>query len=288
MSPPQLRILLISDFHESYDNIDKLAEYIRAHYIVYDTVIYLGDFLTLDNPSKAEEQQGLRDVEDILGLLSAKLNNGEKVLYVPGNHDPLALFSRAQAVTEHGVLLHNRLVKLCTKDESGCPPVVLHGFGGSSPGFQDGKVVWAGFPFETESDLAARFYAKRGTVEPVPECSVGKNLKAVPTGERGIGTEASIIFVTHQGPENSSTVIYTKEEVPIYSGSRTLFDAIKKNNNVVAHMHGHTHDAWGFCKIKQCTVVNPGSLKYGRCALVTLTLDGMRWNITETMLLSFS
>lgn len=298
MPLPRLKILLISDFHESSERIDQLAEYIRAHFITFDTVLYLGDFLSLTNPTEAEQQQGLRDIEDVLEQFSAKLNNGERILYIPGNHDPQPLFGSTQgpavpAVTEHGVLLHNRLVKLCPKDEtdgssnSSRAPLVLHGFGGSSPGFQNGEIIWAGFPFETDGDLEKGFREKKGSIESL-SVPVGKNLVVVPTTEKAAaGADVSVVLVTHQGPEHSSTGIYTKKEAPIYSGSSALFNAVRKSGNIVAHVHGHTHDAWGTCKIRQCTVVNPGSLKYGRCALVTLVSDGMKWSVTETELLSF-
>lgn len=296
MSLSQLKILLVSDYHESSERIDQLAEYVRTHFIAFDTVVYLGDFLSLTNPTEAEQQQGLRDIEDVLAQFSAKLNNGERVLYVPGNHDPRPLFGcgtqeAIPAVTEHGVLLHNRLVELCPRDEnassgSGSVPLVLHGFGGSSPGFQNGEVIWAGFPFETDGELEKEFCAKKGSVEG-PGVPVGKGLVVVPTTEKAMEAAASVVLVTHQGPEHSSTGIYTKKEAPIYSGSSALFNAVRESGNVVAHVHGHTHDAWGVCRIKQCTVVNPGSLKYGRCALLTLASDGMKWSVAETELLSF-
>ena len=130
-----VKLLLISDIHEDLARVDQLAAYLAARYITYDAVLYLGDFLSLKHTDEAEEQQGLAAVEKILSELSTKLNSGERVLYVPGNHDPEGLFGSAPGVTEHGVLLHNRLVRLLPKDaKEESPVVLLLGFGGSSPG----------------------------------------------------------------------------------------------------------------------------------------------------------
>lgn len=308
MPPPQLQILLISDFHESYDRIDQLSEYIRSHYISYDAILYLGDFLTLPpNPSEAEERQAIQEVEEILKLLSTKLNDGHKVIYVPGNHDPKTLFTRPRSITEHGVLLHNRLVKLCPKraNDFSSVPLILHGFGGSSPGIQNGSVVWEGFPYVTDNDLEREFNSQKSTIECSAAAavvmnatandnddnseivSVGRDLKVLPVTEKDVRSDSSVVLVTHQGPEHSSTGVYTKTNDPIYSGSGALFNAVWKSHNIVAQVHGHTHDAWGVCRIRERMIVNPGSMKYGRCALITLRFNGLKWDVVETGLISF-
>lgn len=281
-------LLLVSDIHEDLARVDQLAAYLAEHYITHDAVLYLGDFLSLKHTDEAEEQQGLLAVEKTLCELSTKLNGGERVLYVPGNHDPEGLFCSAPGVTEHGVLLHNRLVRLLPKDAKEENPVVLLGLGGSSPGVSGGSVVWSGYPFETDSALKEAFCGERCATEVPSVVSVGRSMNAEFVPDKAGCAGSSVVLVTHQGPSGSSTGVYTKEEAPIYSGSDALLEAIAGNPRIVGHVHGHTHDAWGVCTIKGCTVVNPGPMKYGRCALVTLASDGIKWSVTETELLEFS
>lgn len=92
--------------------------------------------------------------------------------------------------------------------------------------------------------------------------------------------------MTHDGPCTSATAIdkYTRmTEGTIHFGSQHLFEYLKENQGkVVVNVHGHAHDAAPMDKINNVRVVNPGSLRDGEFAELTLkeNADGT-WRVAQ-------
>ncbi len=79
-----------------------------------------------------------------------------------------------------------------------------------------------------------------------------------------------LLLVTHVGPDSSHTSLdRSSPEGPVYSGSATLDQAVK-DPRVIGLIHGHTHEGVGLAMLSQRQVINPGSLRDGRFAVLTL------------------
>lgn len=148
--------------------------------------------------------------------------------------------------------------------------LVLAGFGGSVPAYNlvDGKEVWKGYPFHSENDFIKDF-------TPVEE-QLAKH------------KDKSVILMTHNGPSESSTILYQKDigAPKILSGCTHLAEYIKSKDsqlNVVCNIHGHTHLGHGRCQIGKVQIVNPGSLMENRFGIMYLDRDSnSKWYLSRT------
>ena len=123
----KLLILLVSDIHESIESINKLAAYCQENSINADYIFCLGDILDITQDS--QEDQAL--YEEKLPILKNILLSLEKIcpklIYLPGNHDPMNLFKveNSPKITENSINLH--LKSHMIKDD-----LLLVGIGGAT------------------------------------------------------------------------------------------------------------------------------------------------------------
>ena len=68
------------------------------------------------------------------------------------------------------------------------PGLHLLGYGGSIPGFAEGKQVWQSFPFDSDKQFGEGL---KSLLDPVVE-------------QEDVPATDSYIFMTHNGPSNSS------------------------------------------------------------------------------------
>lgn len=96
--------------------------------------------------------------------------------------------------------------------------------------------------------------------------------------------------MTHDGPHFSATAIdktsKMKDSKNILFGSEYLYELLKKDEGkrFLANIHGHAHDGAPCDKITdEIRIMNPGSLKYGEFAQLTLAKDPStgRWKVYE-------
>ena len=101
---------------------------------------------------------------------------------------------------------------------------------------------------------------------------------------------SQILLMTHDGPHFSATTIdkttRLKERKDILFGSEYLYNTLREDGGkrFVANIHGHAHDGAPCDKITDnIRVLNPGSLKYGEFAQLTLAKDPSngRWKVYE-------
>eukprot|EP01043_Picozoa_sp_COSAG02_P005129 COSAG02_NODE_137_length_34526_cov_94.448079_22_plen_158_part_00 len=90
-----------------------------------------------------------------------------------------------------------------------------------------------------------------------------------------------LLLLTHVGPDGSGTARVWRDITldPIESGSRALSNHVRQpssQQSVVALVHGHTHAGGGRGHVGLVPVFNPGPLKDGEYALLTLeqSVDG--------------
>ena len=179
-------------------------------------------------------------------VLAALAGVCPRVLYVPGNHDPPAMFA-----AEDDANVHGRVLQLA-------PGLHVAGWGGSVQAVEAGQVVWQPYPCPDEA-LPARLEHLQAAVA------------ALPDSDR-------VILLTHNGPAGSSTALVTGPDPnslttpglranDIYTGSaalRALLTAPATQARCVLNVHGHTHQALGLARLGGVPVLNPGSLPYTR------------------------
>jgi len=238
----RIRILLASDPHESYENLNLLSQIISNE--EFDFCIAPGDFLTvkgneLSNPSEEARILQLKQLSDFLQVYTTKIH--KETIWIPGNHDGKFPFTDVTV----GTNLHGRIMSL------GCGLSVI-GFGGSLPAYISGKEIWSGFPYMNENDLKQAFQSTDSLLD---------------------ACDDQIIFLTHVGPNMCGTTSVLRKEGLIMTGSETIREAILKyKQKIVVNIHGHVHDCPGQSVISSVPVVNPGSMKqeYGNYAFITL------------------
>ena len=90
--------------------------------------------------------------------------------------------------------------------------------------------------------------------------------------------------MTHDGPATSCTTIdktTRMNEGIIYFGSNYLYSLLQSNQGrVICNIHGHAHDGAVMDKIDNLKIINPGGLRFGEFAEMTMkeNADGT-WRI---------
>lgn len=92
-----------------------------------------------------------------------------------------------------------------------------------------------------------------------------------------------LLLLSHVGPDGSGTTRVWRDvtQAPIDSGSQVLSERLSQpsmQDSIVALVHGHTHAGGGRSHVGLVPVFNPGPLKDGEYALLTLehsTDDGV-------------
>ncbi|KND03623.1 uncharacterized protein SPPG_01099 [Spizellomyces punctatus DAOM BR117] len=211
------------------------------------------------------------------------------------------LWYRMQVATG-AINFHQRLVRLA-------PNLILAGFGGSVPQTLRGhqKIVHAGYPY-TEKQMRQGVHAllkqKRPmlpNVQDVIKSGYDRSKAIPPNNDPDVH-----ILVTHCGPASTGTTDINKtpfdekttrlesgsrelqellssrfyqgvEEVPVIPKSPSLAarpappsTPSKVSPNLLFHVHGHSHSAWGVSHLGKIPVINPGPLRDGRFAIATI------------------
>jgi Icc-related predicted phosphoesterase len=176
----KLNVLFISDLHMQLAQVERLGQQVRAQKLHFDYCLVGGDLANCDHANKTHHEEAT--LEQTQQLLTAIQDIFQcKVLFVPGNHDPLAYLAGAQHPCPDIVNIHKREFVL----EVGLSIV---GLGGSLPGYADEEFKeekWAGFPYQSEEEYR-------------------KDVEAVFKQDE---LQTSKIYLVHNGPAISNTTV---------------------------------------------------------------------------------
>ncbi|ETO04784.1 hypothetical protein RFI_32611 [Reticulomyxa filosa] len=150
----------------------------------------------------------------------------------------------------------------CTQSNSKIDEhLYLIGFGGSGPAFQNNKLKWEGYPFNTDKELGEAFASV-----------LTDHLSQLTLLETSDKPRDSIILFTHSGPTQSSTTVDWREpdDTPIYAGSDSIRECLLNpkyvcflffRDAIIVNIHGHVHLGFGQGHIGNIPVINPGSTR---------------------------
>lgn len=89
MNNQSLDIILVSDIHLNLDILPRLAKSIQANGSRFDYCLVGGDIANCDHDGKSHDEKAMNEATyECLSKLHDILQC--KVLWIPGNHDPLA------------------------------------------------------------------------------------------------------------------------------------------------------------------------------------------------------
>ena len=250
-----LRLMLVSDVHCSIENVRIVAK--EAASSSCDAIIVTGDLAKYNAEKDGENTLSSEaDVDEVLRTLET---SNLPVYWLPGNHDPPACFDPNESIRMGSEMSRNiggeSKVSLAKN-------LFLCGVGGAVPAYQDGYLVWAGFPYS--------------------EYELGEKLDEMWSAPKNESEQ--YILLTHCGPQSVSTteVMQESDKPIIESGSSNVMRLIRENHKFfILAIHGHTHAASGVARVGETTVVNPGALQESRYAFVTLLLRDERWAVAE-------
>ncbi|CAG8539297.1 9113_t:CDS:2, partial [Paraglomus occultum] len=231
-----------------------------------DLIIASGDLVTIDHEVDDDiVKEKLRLMFKLQKLCYEKREN------VCGNHDPSDSFNMyacdeldkqsimASAGSDLVQNFHNKVINIA-------PGLSMVGFGGSGDAVlknEPSEVVWPAYPLDTESLLS----------------------KQLPILFSKVPKQNDIMLVTHVGPADISTTDVNKYpnelETRIAAGSPAIFEHIANESprktpddvdrlTITVNVHGHSHFPFGFSHIGRTMIVNPGPLRDGRFAILTL------------------
>jgi len=277
----QLSILITSDIHLSFENVQKLAKWTKKNKRKFDLILSPGDFCNLN------EEQSLAGDEGYLIVIQELQKISKNVLYIPGNHDSKYLYDSVpqdfenpeewqplpvQALTKYTPKLydrniHNKYVKIHEKN------LYVAGFGGSIDAYlysDRDKIEWSGFPY-TEQQYGLGFIHLMDAWDKIKKSSSDALIILTHVGPAWIGTTAK-----HEKPYNDNE--------KIQSGSETAYNLMKnkkyqEEDTPLLWVHGHTHAGKGMTDFGTIPVVNPGGLCYGHFSVLNLKFDNDKWNI---------
>jgi len=269
-----LKILVTSDIHLALEKINQLGDWLTLHNKEnVDFIICCGDLTNMD-PADQGVQELVSACEGEMSSVLARLENVcAKVVYLPGNHDAktaLEIGEPRPRITTHSVNLHHRCLRVA-------PDLVLVGLGGSVPAFQSEEQVWVGYPFTDEKQVSAALTTL-----------LKENIATQGSTADEITDEDTIILVTHCGPYDSSTTVdqVDLDAQPIQSGSHAIKSFLLDptlRKKILLNIHGHTHHSLGLTRLGKTFVMNPGSLRTGHFALLSLNrLYEHKWRIVGT------
>jgi len=277
----QLSILVTSDIHLSFENIEKLRNWVKKNNKKFDLIFNTGDFCNLSEEQLLQHDFGYSEIVNQLQNIS------KNVLYIPGNHDTKYLFDSipadsenpeeweplpVKALTEYTSNLnerniHNKYIKIHDKN------LYVTGFGGSVDAFlynNKDSIEWPGFPF---NDVQ---YGKGFTHLMDAWNKIKKN------------ENDSLIILTHVGPAWLSTSSKNgkpySESDRIQGGSESSYELMstptyQNENAPLLWIHGHTHGGKGLTDFGSIPILNPGALCYGQFSVLNLKLNEDKWNI---------
>ena len=262
----KLEILVISDIHESKENIEKLIIFCKKNYISTNYIFCLGDIVTIPQGKQEDKsicEQKEKEIKEMFILLEQINSN---IIYLPGNHDPVTLFKDPPKITENSINLHLSSYKI--KDD-----LLLIGLGGSNCSIKTDEtlyhsyenldtknITWKGYPYI--DDMTSPNYEKSDEL-------LKNDLDKL---ENYINDfEGKIVLLTHMGPFISNTSNPFDKESIIYAGSQAVNDLILKfENKIIVDLHGHSHKSVGIGKVHKVKVFNPGAITLGSFGFLTL------------------
>jgi len=277
----KLSILVTSDIHLSFEDIDKLRNWVKKNKKNFDLILNTGDFCNLSEEEALQHDYGYVEILNQLKKIS------KNVLYIPGNHDSKYLFDSipenhenpdeweplpVKALTDNKSQLnernvHNKYIKIHEKN------LYVTGFGGSVDGFlysNRSSIEWPGFPFN-EVQYGKAFYHLMNAWDKIKK-----------------DENDSLIILTHVGPAWLSTSSKNgkpyNENERIQGGSESSYELMstpkyQNENRPLLWIHGHTHSGKGLTDFGTIPVLNPGALCYGQFSVLDLKLKNDKWVI---------
>ena len=277
----EFNILLVSDIHEQKDQLEKLVKLCKATNYKPDYIISTGDHVTLSQGGKGDVEVIKKAEQTIKELIETLEVLCDKVIYIPGNHDPSTMFSDTPpSLTEKSTNLHKKSFNLASD-------LVLLGVGGSiSNPYSDekdyhkyqitdyDKIAWKSYPYIDD--------VKHPHFKPADE-AFGKALdeafSILPQ------YNSKVILLTHNGPFTSHTANAIYEGRTVYSGSMEMDKFLVNNvNKIIANIHGHTHKGKGMAKVFTTDIINVGNTAKGHYEKITIKKDQstrFEWRITK-------
>ena len=276
-----LRALVVGDIHDAFDAISELRRTVGAWLDDIDAVVCTGDLTTMPIDATSAAQPTVRREYDARAAraLRALVAFGKPVYFVPGNHDPPALFSNASGADPVAGArnAHGRALRLA-------PGLRAVGWGGSSAAVEGGAQVWPAHPY-AEAEVAAGYErllraADASSAADCPDAGCAL-LWLVHCGPAGIGTSA----VNSVDADDLSKPGVRPQPIDAGSGAlRAVLSRDSVQRRAVLAVHGHTHAGVGSAFLGRVLVLNPGSLRHGgQFGLLRLERaadgDGAGWDV---------
>ena len=277
----KLNVLLVSDIHESIENVKKLVSYCKENSINPDYIFCLGDIMNISQGSQDDQSIYNEKVNELKTIFKTLELICPNLVFLPGNHDFSNLFKVEDSpkLTDNSVNLH--LKSLLIKDD-----LLLVGIGGSIcslysneeffhayKNIDKNNIEWKGYPYIDNNDSPN--YEKSDEL-------FKKDLEKIDSNVNN--HMGKVLVLTHVGPFTSNTSNQFENKI-IYSGSPSLNDFLEKyENKILANLHGHSHDAQGMGKVHNIKVCNPGTLllmRFGLLNLVKNSETNYNWKIEK-------
>ena len=183
-----IRALVVSDVHDDILGVERLKAWLVSQDLIehIDLILSPGDLSTAPQTGVNEEEYESK----ALAVLEALASIGRDVYYVPGNHDPLALFNNVTTAVR-GSLSGARLVNVHSRILPLAPGLSIGGWGGSSTASTVTEPhLWPGWPYD-EATNARGYERLHASIE-------------------AAGREAdSLLLLPHCGPAESGTTAVT-------------------------------------------------------------------------------
>lgn len=158
-----------------------------------------------------------KQIDPFQSLLRDK---NSKVFFLPGNHDPVCLFTPGADIGEYRNA-HSTVHKIGEK-------LYLGGLGGAVPGFEEGKtgkMAFPGFPYKTQEQLSAESRVSFDALEKV--CA-----------------DSQLLLVTHCGPSLSQSSLLFEFGKQFLTGATAHDEFVRRNHSQIPlYVHGHAHNA---------------------------------------------
>ena len=284
--PKEFSFLIVSDIHESMENVKKLVEYYSKTQTKFDYILCCGDIVTVPN-NEQDFPESAKKYEPMIADLFKELEKiCPNIVYVPGNHEPYTTFKEdSPQLTKGTIGLHKKYLKL-TDDLymiglGGSPPI-LHGdkYSNEQIPFKDVNVKqykWDGYPYNVD---------KTEENYPRSDAILLKDLMVpVEKLKKEVGDKASLILLSHVGPLYTLTNYMNIANENIYLGSEQLGQWFVDEKNCFLNIHGHSHPAKGVINImEKKTVINPGDLASGNYAVIKIKKNNDEWTLESTSL----
>ncbi|KAJ1965011.1 hypothetical protein IWQ62_002771 [Dispira parvispora] len=283
----EFRFAVITDLHCAWHYLEAFITWVKqTDHPRVDAVFVAGDMLnvshepnnqhlahltgaTMDPPTKSSElpTDSTADTQDYVQLLQKLDTLGIPVYVIPGNHDLWGAYNHDSPIWKNASYpnvhyAHGEVSQLTP------PDLWLAGLGGSTPVIlkhRPAETVWDGFPYN-ESSLAADL------------AFVQSRLECTQTGVDR--STASVVWLTHVGPSDCDTSCVNRDSRLAPSNEEEFGSQALRTHLVTLDqhpwltnallVHGHAHGAWGLAHLGPLRVLNPGALRDGRFAVVTL------------------